>query len=166
MRKVSGQAVELWRASLDPLANMQGEFSRWLEQAWRQGLSARVPGAPLFGESLFAALAGAPIADLYETQAGLELVVELPGLSAQQVQLSLTGDILTVSGERTETGERNEGAYRVRERRSGGFRRAFALPADVDAKGIQAHFDKGVLTVSIPRSGEGRAESRTIPIES
>jgi HSP20 family protein len=165
MRKASGQAVDLWRSSLDPLANMQNELGRWFEQAWRQGLSGRLQTAPLFGEAVFAALSGAPTADLYETPEGLELMVELPGMTAEDVQLSLKGDILIVAGERESATTREEGSYRVRERRLGSFQRSFVLPAGVDHAGIQARFDKGVLTVTIPRSGAAGPESRSIRIK-
>lgn len=165
MRKASGQAVDLWRSSLDPLANMQNELGRWFEQTWRQGLAGRLPSSPLFGEGLFVALSGAPMADLYETPQGLELMVELPGLDASDVQLSIKGEILTISGERSESGVRDEGTYRVRERRSGAFQRSFALPPGVDRERISARFDKGMLTVSIPH-GEGiKAAERMIPIK-
>jgi len=140
-------------------------MGRWFEQTWRQGLTGRLQGSPIFGEGLFAALAGAPMADLYETPEGLELMVELPGLAPQDVQLSLKGDVLTVSGERSEIDVREEGTYRVRERRSGSFQRSFALPAGVDREHIQAHFDKGMLTVSIPRGHGLKAAERSIPIK-
>lgn len=165
MRRASGQAVDLWRSSLDPLATMQNELGRWVEQTWRHGLAGRLPSSPLFGESLFVALSGAPMADLYEAPEGLELMVELPGLDAEDVQLSIKGDILTISGERSESNVRDEGAYRVRERRSGAFQRSFALPPGVDRERISARFDKGMLTVAIPH-GEGiKAAERMIPIK-
>ena len=102
MRKAGGQAAELWRASLDPLSNLNAEFGRWFEQMWRQGLSARLLSAPPIGQSMLAALSGSPNADLYETENAAELVMELPGLTAKDVHLAVKGDALTVSGERTE----------------------------------------------------------------
>lgn len=165
MRKASGQAVDLWRSSLDPIANMQTELGRWFEQTWRQGLSGRLRTAPLFGEAMFAALAGAPSSDLYETPEGLELIVELPGMTAEDVQLSLKGDSLIVSGERSDTTTREEGSYRVRERRLGAFQRTFNLPPGANRDNIKAQFDNGVLTVSIPRTAEADIETRAIPIK-
>jgi HSP20 family molecular chaperone IbpA len=112
-RKAGGQAVELWRASLDPLANMHGEFTRWFEQAWRQALGGRLSGGPQIGQSVLAAISGAPTADLFETETSAELAIELPGLSPKDVQLALKGELLTVSGERSESGVRQEGSYRA-----------------------------------------------------
>jgi HSP20 family protein len=163
LRKASGQAADLWRASLDPLTNMQTEFSRWMEQAWRQGM--RLQTGPLLGESFMAALSGAPVSDIYETADALTLVVELPGLTAQDVHLSQSGDALIIAGERTETANRGEGAYRVRERRSGGFRRLFALPPGIDSRQIDAHFEHGVLTIRIPKGDGASAPAHEIPIK-
>lgn len=165
MRKAGGQAVELWRASLDPLSNLQAEFSRWMEQTWRQGLPSRLLLTPPIGQSMLATLSGSPHADLYETETQAQLVIELPGLSAKDVHLALKGDLLTVSGDRSEETTREDGAYRVHERRSGHFERTFALPHGVDPGRIEAQFDKGVLTVTMPRSGQPEAESRRIPIK-
>ena len=132
---------------------------------WRQGLSARLLSAPPIGQSMLAALSGSPNADLYETENAAELVMELPGLTAKDVHLAVKGDALTVSGERTEETTREDGAYRVHERRSGRFERTFAMPSGVDPGRIEARFDKGVLTVTMPRSGEPEAEARRIPIK-
>jgi HSP20 family protein len=109
-------------------------------------------------------MSGAPSADLYETQNGLELVMELPGVSPHDVHLSLKGEVLSVSGERIESRERDEGGYRVRERRSGAFERSFVLPPGIEHEKIEARFDKGVLTVAIPRKPEAETSERRIPI--
>ncbi len=164
-RKAGGQAMDLWRSSLDPLTNMQGEVTRWFEQAWRQSLGARLSVAPQIGQSVLAAMSGGPTADLYETEDQAELVIELPGLSPKDVHLALKGDILSVSGERTEANVRQDGAYRVHERRSGRFERTFALPSGVDAGRIEARFDQGVLTVTMPRNPALQTLAQPIPIK-
>ena len=166
MRKASDNAVEMWRASFDPLTHMQTELGRWFEQAWRQGLTNRLQSGPLLGEAVLSTISGAPAADLHESSQGLELVVELPGLAAKDLDLSLKGDILTLSGKRSEAEERSDGSYRLRERRLGAFRRAFALPPGLDHEHIKTRFDRGVLTVSIPRAaGETGDSGRQIPIQ-
>jgi HSP20 family protein len=164
-RKAGGQAMDLWRASLDPLTNMQGEVTRWFEQAWRQSLGARLSVAPQIGQSVLAAMSGGPTADLYETADQAELVIELPGLSPKDVHLAVKGDILSVSGERIEAAVREDGAYRVHERRLGRFERTFALPSGVDTGRIDARFDKGVLTVTMPRNPALQTLAQPIPIK-
>jgi HSP20 family protein len=165
MRKAGGQAADLWRASLDPLTHMQGEFSRWVEQAWRQGSALRLQNGPLFGESFMAAFSGAPVSDLYETDAGFTLTIDLPGLSAKDIRLSHVGDTLIVAGERAHVIDQSDGTYRVRERRSGEFRRTFALPPGADIGGVDARFENGVLTIKIPKGQAAGVHEQGIAIK-
>ncbi len=92
-------------------------------------------------------------------------MVELPGLTAQDVQLAIKGDVLVVSGSRSEDSDRSDGAYRMRERRWGQFERSFALPHSANRNGIDARFDKGVLTVTIPKTAQAAVAIRAIPIK-
>jgi HSP20 family protein len=168
-RRASDQAADFWRSSMTPMAQMQGEFSRWFEQMWRQASPARLHGAPLFANPAFpgamlASFSGNPAADLHETAQGLELCVELPGLKADEIDLSLRGDTLVLSGEKADETQKAEGAYRVSERRFGRFERSFPLPPEADRSHIDASFQDGLLRVTIPKLAEGQ-ESTPIPVK-
>src|SRR5437588_6582713 len=90
-----------------------------------------------------------PAMDLVETDDDFVLRADLPGLSEGDVNIELEDNVLTVSGERkSQHEERNEGYYRV-ERASGSFSRSLTLPEGVNADGIKATFDKGVLEIRI-----------------
>jgi HSP20 family protein len=92
-----------------------------------------------------------PAMDVVETDDHFVLRADLPGMSEQDVDLSLEDNVLTVSGERkVEHEERREGYYRV-ERASGSFSRSLTLPEGVDGDAITATFDKGVLEIRIPK---------------
>jgi len=92
-----------------------------------------------------------PAMDVVETEDHFVLRADLPGLSQGDVNIELEDNVLTVSGERKAEHERNgEGYYRV-ERSSGAFSRSLTLPDGVDAEGIQASFDRGVLEIRIPK---------------
>jgi HSP20 family protein len=92
-----------------------------------------------------------PAMDVVETEDHFVLRADLPGLSENDVKIELEDNVLTVSGERkSEHEQRNEGYYRV-ERAYGSFSRSLTLPEGVDADGIQANFDNGVLEVQIPK---------------
>jgi HSP20 family protein len=92
-----------------------------------------------------------PAMDVVETAEHFVLRADLPGMSESDVNIELEDNVLTISGERkSEHEERNEGYYRV-ERASGSFSRSLTLPDGVNADGIQASFDNGVLEVSIPK---------------
>jgi HSP20 family protein len=92
-----------------------------------------------------------PAMDLVETDDHIVLRADLPGLSKDDVEIEVKDGVLTVSGERkAEETHRSDGFYRV-ERAFGGFSRSMSLPKSVDAEGISADFDKGVLEVRIPK---------------
>jgi HSP20 family protein len=93
----------------------------------------------------------APATDLIESDSHYILRADLPGLSEDDVNVELDGNVLTVSGERrSSTEDRKAGYYRV-ERSYGSFRRSVRLPEGVDAEAITATFDKGVLEISVPK---------------
>jgi HSP20 family protein len=106
------------------------------------------------GNSVNRAQRWAPPMDLVEADDHFLLKADLPGLSEDDVSIEVQDNVLTVSGERKSEQERKEkGWYRL-ERSFGRFSRSLTLPEGVDADAISAHFDKGVLEVSIPKPEE------------
>jgi len=92
-----------------------------------------------------------PAMDVVETAEHFVLRADLPGMSQDDVHIELEDNVLTISGERkSEHEQRNEGYYRV-ERASGSFSRSLTLPEGVEADGIQASFENGVLEVRIAK---------------
>jgi HSP20 family protein len=92
-----------------------------------------------------------PAMDVVETDDHYVLRADLPGVSEGDVKIELEDNVLTISGERKSAHEETEeGYYRV-ERAYGSFSRALTLPEGVDAGGISANFDRGVLEVQIPK---------------
>src|SRR3954447_13452655 len=92
-----------------------------------------------------------PAMDLVETDDYFVLKADLPGLSADDVNIEVEDNVLAVSGERKVEHEASrEGFYRV-ERASGSFRRSLTLPEGVKLEDIAANFDKGVLEIRIPK---------------
>lgn len=97
-----------------------------------------------------------PAMDLYETDDAYVLKVDLPGLSEKDVSIEVENGVLTVSGERrSEREERRDGWLRA-ERAFGRFSRSLTLPEGVDPSRITAEFDKGVLTVRVPKPEQHR----------
>jgi HSP20 family protein len=92
-----------------------------------------------------------PAMDLIESGDHYVLRADLPGLSDEDVNVQLEDNVLTISGERKAQHEgQQEGYYRL-ERAFGGFARSLTLPEGVNPDGIQAHFDRGVLEIRIPK---------------
>ncbi|WP_291382782.1 Hsp20/alpha crystallin family protein [Demequina sp.] len=101
--------------------------------------------APLTG-------AFSPALDVEETKDGFTLHIELPGVPADNVDVSIEENVLTVSGSRDFYAEKNADEFRRVERRFGTFHRAVRLPDRVDPEGIRAGFKDGLLTVSVPKA--------------
>ena len=108
----------------------------------------------------------APSVDVKETDKGFKFTVELPGMEEKDVELTLSDGLLTIKGEkRSETEEKDEN-YHLSERRYGSFARSFRVPESVQDDKVSATFDKGVLTIDLPKSEEAKKKSRKIGIKS
>jgi HSP20 family protein len=104
-----------------------------------------------------------PPTDIFEDDKAVKIVAEMPGVRSEDVKLSLENNLLTIRGEkRQEAEERNERVHRY-ERSFGSFERSFALPRTVDPDQIQATYENGVLTVTLPKIE--RARPREIPVQ-
>jgi HSP20 family protein len=92
-----------------------------------------------------------PPMDVYETQDAIVAKLELPGIEPGDVDVSVEDSTLTVSGSRAFTDEVSEESYHRVERRYGSFTRAITLPQTVDTEKVDATFDKGILTIEVPK---------------
>jgi HSP20 family protein len=97
-----------------------------------------------------------PALDVFETDDKLVAKMDLPGIDPKEVEVSVEDSTLTVSGRRDFTSEVNEENYHRIERRYGAFARSIALPTTADAEKVEASFDKGVLTIEIPKTEKAR----------
>lgn len=96
--------------------------------------------------------------EVHETSDELHFMIEIPGLRAEDIDLTVENNVLTVAGEKKFEREEgtDEGEYRVFERRYGRFTRSFAIPPTVDANRVEANYENGVLTVTLPKTEESR----------
>ena len=92
-----------------------------------------------------------PTVDISETENGYEIRAELPGVSEDDVNVSITDNVLTVKGEKRQEAETEGKNYHRVERRYGNFQRRFTLPSEVETDDIKAEFSDGVLTLAIPK---------------
>jgi HSP20 family protein len=93
----------------------------------------------------------APAVDVKETAEAVVVKAEVPGMDAKDINISVTGDVLTIKGEKKSEREEKEENYHLVERSYGSFSRSMVLPAAVDLDKIEAKYDKGVLTVTCPK---------------
>ena len=108
----------------------------------------------------------APLMDVAETDKAIEIKAELPGMSEADVDVSVVDNILSVKGEKKSETEKKDADYHMLERSHGAFTRSLTLPFEVDPDKVEARFDKGVLTITLPKPAEVAAKTRKIKIQS
>lgn len=113
---------------------------------------------PLWEREL--SFAATPAVDIAESDKAYEITAELPGMEEKDIEVKLANGTLTIRGEKSEETEEKKKDYYLQERRYGSFERRFRVPEGVDADKIEAAFKKGVLTVTLPKSAQGKAEKK------
>ena len=106
-----------------------------------------------------------PAVDVAENDQEYRITAELPGMDEKDIEIALSGDMLTVRGEKKQDREEKKENYVVSERRYGSFERSFPLPQDADPERIEAHFKSGVLTLTLPKKPEAQAKRRKIEVK-
>jgi HSP20 family protein len=106
-----------------------------------------------------------PAIDMYQTNDEVVVKATLPGLKAEDVHITVTGETLTLRGEYKQENEQKEATYHIREHRSGSFERSLLLPTDVKADKAKADFENGILTITMPIAEEVKPKSITIKAE-
>ena len=104
----------------------------------------------------------APAIDMYQTDNEVVVKATIPGFKADQVQINLTGDVLTLKGEARQEDERKDQSWHIREHRFGAFERSVALPTAVKTDKAEAVFENGILTVTLPKADEVKPKTINI----
>jgi len=121
-----------------------------------------------FGDAVFPAFSEtiwSPALDVKETKENIVVTAEIPGLSAQEVEVTISGDLLTIKGEKKQEKEEKDQSYHLIERRYGSFSRSVRLTTDVDPKNIKATHKEGVLTISLPKTEKAKEKQIKINVE-
>jgi len=100
-----------------------------------------------------------PTTDVAETKNAFVVTVDLPGMKPEEVKVELQNGNLWVWGKREEEKEEKEKTYHRIERRYGEFRRVLPLPASIDEARVEAKFEHGVLTITVPKAEEAKAKA-------
>lgn len=106
----------------------------------------------------------APRVDVKETEKAIVISAELPGIDQKDVELTFRDGVLTLKGEKKYEKNQEDENVHVMERSYGSFQRSFQVPDAVNAEKIEASFDKGVLTVTLPRKPETVMQEKRIKI--
>ena len=144
----------------DPFLSLHREINRMVDDVFR---GAGLPAGRGEGQGA----GGAPVnahMDVAETEKELRITAELPGVSEQDVEVTLEGDVLTIRGEKKHERKDEQENYHFVERSYGRFQRSLRLPFPAEPDQVQARFDNGVLTVTVPKS-ERQQRSRRIQVQ-
>ena len=144
-------AISRWDPFRD-LMSIQGELNRLFGRTYA-GVDSGQPGSS--GSWM-------PALDVYEVKDQYVVTVELPGIDPDDVDVSVEDSMLVVRGERRFAQEVEEEAFHRVERRYGAFARSLSLPPTADPQRIEAAFDKGVLTIHVPKAEEAKPKKITI----
>jgi len=152
-------------AAMDPARAFRAEIDR-LFSGFGFPMMRRLFDGDTDGRSAGTHAIGRPAVDVTEDEKAYHITAELPGMSEQDVQVSLNDDILTLRGEKKQESEKKEANYYVAERSYGSFQRNFTIPTDVDREKIDAQFSKGVLTLTLPKTAQATSRKKTIEVKS
>jgi HSP20 family protein len=124
--------------------------------------------SPFFGEHAVKAFNSnvfTPRVDVTEDKDNLYVHAELPGVEKKDIKINVTGDVLTISGEKkTEQRDENKNYYRI-ERNFGSFSRSFTLPAEIVIDKISADYKEGVLNITLPKTDEAKIVEKQIEVK-
>ncbi len=137
------------------LVSLQDEMNRLFLDFF-----GRTPGRRLVGDSLWA-----PVMDIEETKDDIIVKAEIPGMTKEDVKIQVTGDIITISGERKREEETKDKTYHRIERSYGQFQRMITLPSEVQSAKAKASYENGVLTIKLPKSEEIKPKEISIEVK-
>ncbi|GLQ55086.1 Hsp20/alpha crystallin family protein [Devosia nitrariae] len=141
----------------DPLLSLHREMDRLFDDALR-GFGSRFSDlTPFSGEG------GWPSLEISETDTELRVTAEIPGLEEKDVEILLDNDMLTLRGEKRSEAE--DKAKQFSERYYGRFERRIPLGYEVEADKVDARFNNGVLTITLPKSAQAQSRAKRIEIE-
>jgi HSP20 family protein len=135
------------------LRDAQEEMAQMAQMSPRLAHALGLHGQP---QGSGTATAWAPALDISERKDAYLVTVELPGVEAEDLEITMEDGLLTIRGERHFAHDSSEQQFHRVERRYGAFRRSITLPAQVQAEQIEASFDNGVLQILVPKMEEAK----------
>jgi len=147
-----------WGADVSPWHDLET-----LNNRMRGWMDYPVFGTSMFKAPLFNETDWIPAVELVEEDDEFVLTAELPGLSKEDVNVSIEDNVLTLKGEKRTEKESTHDRTHIREREYGTFERSFTLPRNVEAAKIRADFHDGLMVIHLPKGEE--AKSRKIEIK-
>lgn len=150
--------IDIWRSEGNnpwrEFASLQSRMDRLFDEVTRYEPTVELSNTVDF----------IPACDVDETDKHYLIALDIPGMKKDQLQVEITGNTLTVSGEKKEEKKEGKGAQCSYERYQGRFERTFTLPELAASDKVEADYKDGVLRISVPKSEEAKAKTRKIQI--
>ncbi|MSO70536.1 MAG: Hsp20/alpha crystallin family protein [Alphaproteobacteria bacterium] len=147
------------RGETSPVLSLQCEINQLFDNFWR-GFDRPFAGFLSESESVTE-----PCINVAETDSGVEITAELPGMDEKDIEVSVSDDTITIKGEKKSEREEKKKGYYLAERSYGSIYRSLQLPAGVDGSQATAEFKQGVLTVTAPESAEAASKVKKIDVK-
>ena len=106
-----------------------------------------------------------PRVDVSENDQEYDIVMELPGMTGDEIEITVSGDSLTVKGEKQDEREEKKKNYHVKERSYGSFQRSFRIPSGVNHNKVNASCANGILNVTLPKTENTKNSKRSIKVK-
>ena len=136
------------------LRTMQDQMNRMLDMAWNRE----------FGEELKEGVWQPPV-DIYEDEQSVIIKAEIPDVDQKDIDIRIENNTLSIRGERKHSSEVKKENYHRVERYFGHFQRSFSLPNSIDQEKVQAACDKGILTITLPKSEEKKPKQISVAVK-
>ena len=143
----------------DPFLSLHREMNRLFDDVLRGGAGTSAAAAQGGGGNVMM-----PAMDVSETENEIRICAELPGVPEKDVEVTLDDDVLTIRGEKKLERKEEKENYHFVERSFGTFQRSLRLPYPIDPEQVQARFDNGTLTVTLPKTGR-QERARRIQVQ-
>jgi HSP20 family protein len=158
---MAAPGVDIWQS-------FRNDMQRFFDQFWNRGFLPSLPRAfdvePMWRQWPSVGITS-PAVDVSEDDKAYRITAELPGMSEKDIDVSLSGDTLTIKGEKRSEKEEKAKNYYLSERTYGSFQRSFSLPDGIDRSKIEASFAAGVLTLSLPKTAEAVQQQKKIEVK-
>lgn len=144
------------KKSTDPIQTLHQEMNQLFDNFFSRGSLAPFGN---FGDTF------QPRVDVTETDTQFELSAELPGMDEKDIELKLTHNTLTISGEKKQEKEDKSDGHYYMERSYGSFQRVIPFGVAIETDKVDAVFKNGVLTVTLPKTAEAQKARKRIPVK-
>jgi len=159
IKRNPSKEMELWNSGF-PVARSLERFQRDMNRMFDEFFRG-----DLFDTDWTRSISWNPAVDISESNDSYNIKAELPGLKNEDVKITLNNNVITIRGEKKSDGEKKGSNFHRIERQYGSFERSFILPGTVSSDKIEALFNDGILTVTLPKTEETKEKVVDIKIK-